>query len=179
VIKIRTLHVFTLLAAVAALALAGCGGDDNNDSGANSGGGGGSSGGGAETNAETQPSSGGAAEVTLANVPKVGMVLVNPEGFTLYEFEKDKGSTSTCNGGCAEAWPPLTTEGAPEPGNGATASKLGTSKRSDGSEQVTYAGRPLYTFTGDSEPGEANGNGLDNFGAKWFALDAEGEKASP
>ena len=158
-IKIRTLPLLALLAAVAALALAGCGGDDDNGSAGNGGGGG--------------------SEVALANVPGTGMALVNSEGFTLYEFEKDKGSTSTCNSGCAEAWPPLTTEGAPEPGNGATASKLGTSKRSDGSEQVTYAGRPLYTFTGDSEPGEANGNDLDEFGAKWFALNAQGAKAAP
>ncbi|HET6997929.1 MAG TPA: hypothetical protein VFI03_05005 [Solirubrobacterales bacterium] len=174
-LEIRTLQVFALLAAVAALALAGCGGGDDNTTSGNEGG---SSGGEAETKAETQPSTSGAA-VSLSEVPSVGMVLVNTEGFTLYEFEKDKGSTSTCNGACAEAWPPLTTEGAPKAGNGATESKLGTSKRSDGSEQVTYGGRPLYTFAGDTKAGEANGNGLDNFGAKWFALNAQGEKASP
>jgi predicted lipoprotein with Yx(FWY)xxD motif len=84
--------------------------------------------------------------------------------------------TSSCYGACAKAWPPLLTEGEPHPSNGAEGAKLGTTKRKDGSEQVTYAGHPLYTYTGDQGPGEANGNDVDAFGAEWYALTASGEE---
>jgi predicted lipoprotein with Yx(FWY)xxD motif len=180
---IKVTHALALLAVAMVLAIAGCGGgDDNNSGGAGAGGGANESseglyGGGAETNAETQPSSGGPASVSLANVSNLGMVLVDSKGFTLYLFAKDTGTTSTCNGACAQAWPPLTTEGAPQAGNGASAPELGTSKRSDGSVQVTYAGHPVYTYSADTKPGEANGNGLTAFGAVWSVLNAKGEKA--
>jgi predicted lipoprotein with Yx(FWY)xxD motif len=102
------------------------------------------------------------------------MVLVDSEGFTVYSFAKDKGTTSSCYGACAETWPPVTTEGAPTSGEGAASSKLGTTKRKDGTVQVTYAGKPLYTFVEDSQPGEANGNGVTFFGGEWNALDQNG-----
>jgi predicted lipoprotein with Yx(FWY)xxD motif len=175
---IKLTHALALLAVATALALAGCGDDDSSDTG-NGGGGntessGGLYGGGETTNAEPET---GAANVSLTNVPNLGMILVDSKGFTLYLFAKDKGTTSTCNGGCAQAWPPLTTEGAPQASNGASSPELGTSKRSDGTTQVTYAGHPLYTYSADTEPGEANGNGLNAFGAVWNAMNAEGGKA--
>jgi predicted lipoprotein with Yx(FWY)xxD motif len=171
---------FALLAAVFALAIAGCGGSDNGsdnsgNTGDSSASAGGAYGGGGSENAASE-SEAGAANVSLASVGDLGMVLVDSKGFTLYDFHKDKGTTSTCNGACAQAWPPMTTEGAPTVGNGAKESMLGTTTRADGTEQVTYAGHPLYTFTGDKKPGEANGNDIDAFGAEWYALMANGEE---
>jgi predicted lipoprotein with Yx(FWY)xxD motif len=104
-------------------------------------------------------------------------VVVDSKGFTVYDFHKDEGTVSSCYGACAEGWPPVLTEGAPRSGEGALAAKLGTIKRKDGTTQVTYAGHPLYTFAGDSKPGEANGNDVDAFGAEWYALKASGEEA--
>lgn len=164
-----------LFAIVAALAIAGCG------SGGSGGGYGGSSetSGGSEaknSGSEAASSGSGAAVLAIATAPKVGPVLVDSRGFTVYDFHKDKGTTSSCYGACAEGWPPVTTEGAPTAGAGAMSAKLGTTKRKDGTTQVTYAGHPLYTFAGDSKPGEANGNDVDAFGAEWYALEANGEE---
>jgi predicted lipoprotein with Yx(FWY)xxD motif len=106
-------------------------------------------------------------------------VLVDSEGLTLYYFQKDKkgSGVSKCEGACAEGWPPLTTEGEPEATSGINASMLGTIKRSDGTTQVTYAGWPLYTFVEDSKPGEDNGTDSTAFGASWYPLHADGQKA--
>ena len=112
--------------------------------------------------------------LTVASAPKVGPVLVDPKGFTVYDFHKDKGTTSSCYGACAKVWPPVTTEGAPTAGEGAMSAKLGTTKRKDGTVQVTYAGHPLYTYVADKKPGEANGNDFSSFGAQWYALHANG-----
>jgi predicted lipoprotein with Yx(FWY)xxD motif len=173
----KTPYAFALLAVAAVLAIAGCG--SSSDSNETSGGVYGGKGGSASSGATTSPSTegGAVAVLTVASAPKVGPVLVDSKGFTVYDFQKDKGTTSSCYGACAEGWPPVTTEGAPMTGEGATASKLGTSKRKDGSTQVTYAGHPLYTFAGDSKPGEANGNDVDAFGAEWYALKGSGEEA--
>ena len=104
----------------------------------------------------------------------LGTFLVGPDGRTLYLFEKDTGTTSACAGACATAWPPLTTTGAPTAGGAAEASLLGTTKRQDGTTEVTYAGHPLYYYAGDMAPGEANGQGLDQFGAEWYVLSPSG-----
>jgi predicted lipoprotein with Yx(FWY)xxD motif len=119
----------------------------------------------------------GAAVLTVATAPEVGAVLVDSDGFTVYDFHKDKGTTSSCYGACAGIWPPVLTEGAPQVGEGATASKLGTTKRKDGTMQVTYAGHPLYTYAADKKPGEANGNDIDSYGGEWYALQGSGEEA--
>jgi len=119
----------------------------------------------------------GAGVVSLGNVQKLGMVLVDSNGMTLYDFHKDNGTTSSCYGPCAEGWPPMLTEGEPTVGNGASASKLGTTERKDGTTQVTYAGHPLYTFVEDKKPGEANGNDVSAFGGQWYALKGSGEEA--
>jgi len=194
---IRKTHAFALLAvlAVAAIAIAGCGG------GGSSYGSGESSSGSSNENASSESSSGsgsryggssesksassesppgaesGAGVVSLGNAQKLGMILVDSNGMTLYDFHKDKGTTSSCYGPCAEGWPPMLTEGEPTVGNGAMASKLGTTERKDGTTQVTYAGHPLYTFVEDKKPGEANGNDVSAFGGQWYALKGNGEEA--
>lgn len=176
--RTQTTFAMALLALAAVLAIAGCGSSSNsNESGGAYGGKGGS----ATTeasSAESPPGAeSGAAVLTVASAQKVGPVLVDSEGFTVYDFHKDKGTVSSCYGPCAAGWPPLTTEGAPTAGEGATSSKLGTTKRKDGTMQVTYAGHPLYTFVEDKKPGEANGNDVDAFGAQWYALKGSGEEA--
>ncbi|MBS1890686.1 MAG: hypothetical protein JST59_05300 [Actinobacteria bacterium] len=90
---------------------------------------------------------------------------------TVYDFTVDEGTRSNCYGGCEAAWPPVTTTGKPTAGEGAMAADLGTTKRKDGTLQVTYKGHPLYTFTGDQGPGEANGNESEG---TWFVLDEAG-----
>jgi len=169
----QTTCSLTLLALLGALALAGCGGGDSSGGGYGGGGGTGTTADTTQVEAAPNPEE-GATFVSVASVSDLGQILVDSKGHTLYDFHKDQGATSSCYGACAEAWPPLLTEGEPHPSNGADGAKLGTTKRKDGSEQVTYAGRPLYTFTGDKGPGEANGNDVDAFGAEWYALTPSG-----
>ena len=104
----------------------------------------------------------------------LGTVLVDSQGRTLYLFNADKGTKSACSGACTSAWPPLRVSGKPTVGGGAAASELGTTQRSDGQREVTYNGHPLYTYIGDSKPGDVNGQGLTAFGAAWFALSPSG-----
>src|ERR1700721_2070177 len=87
----------------------------------------------------------------------LGTILVDSQGRTLYLFTHDSGSTSTCTGACAAAWPPLVTNGAPTATTGAMASLLGTTKRADGTTQVTYNGHPLYRFGKEAGPGQPTG----------------------
>ncbi len=171
----RTLPAIALAAVVLALAVAGCGSSsDSTETG-----GGGAYGGGSSTAATTAPSpeATNAAVVSAASAPKLGKIIVDSEGMTLYDFHKDKGTTSACYGACAKVWPPLTTEGKPQTGEGAMPSKLGTTKRSDGTIQVTYAGHPLYLYVADTKPGDAKGNDFSQFGAQWYALKPSGEEA--
>lgn len=167
----RATHAIAVLAVGAAIAIVGCGDSDNSSSGGLYG-----SGGSTTTTSSARTTSGGAAVVSTADVPKLGRILVDAKGFTLYDFHKDKGTKSACNGACAKLWPPLTTEGAPQPRDGASASMLGTSKRSDGTTQVTYAGQPLYTYAADTKPGDAKGNDFDSYGGEWYALQPNGQE---
>lgn len=165
----RTMTAVAALALVAMLAIAGCGSSSNS---------GGAYGGGESTKSTSteSPASGTAAIVSVTSVPKLGRILVDSKGFTLYDFHKDKGGKSACYGACASVWPPLTSEGAPQAEEGAETSKLGTTERKDGTAQVTYAGHPLYTYTADTKPGEANGNDFSSYGAQWYALLPSGEE---
>ena len=102
-------------------------------------------------------------------------VLTNSEGFTLYSFGLDTPTKSNCNGPCATNWPPV--KGAvTAPGVKGT---VGTIKRSDGSIQATFDGRPLYTFAADTSPGQAKGNGLRAFGGVWREDTTSGRAAAP
>jgi predicted lipoprotein with Yx(FWY)xxD motif len=105
---------------------------------------------------------------------KLGMILVNSKGRTLYLFMKDRSGKSACSASCATYWPPLHSKGKPTAGSGVKASLVGTTKRSDGSMQVTYNKHPLYTYALDKRAGQTNGEGSPNFGAKGWAVSAKG-----
>ncbi|MDX6601782.1 MAG: hypothetical protein QOF13_984 [Solirubrobacterales bacterium] len=171
----KPFFAFGALALTAALAFAGCGSSDSSSSG----GAYGSSGESTAKSASSESSGGGPiAIVSATTVPKLGKVIVDSKGFTLYDFHKDKGGKSSCYGACEQVWPPLTTGGKPQAGEGAMASKLGTTKRKDGTLQVTYAGWPLYTYVEDKKPGDAKGHDFSSFGAQWYALLPSGQEAA-
>jgi predicted lipoprotein with Yx(FWY)xxD motif len=174
---------FTPLAAGAALALAllaaGCGGSSTASAGSSGTAGGStasSSGGlyGRPPATTTTTTASGPATVAVRRT-SLGGVLVDGSGMTLYLFEKDTGPKSTCNGACAAAWPPLTTNGAPKAETGVAAAKLGTTKRADGTMQVTYNGHPLYGYVVDQNPGDTTGQAIDAFGAEWYVLSPKGD----
>ena len=116
----------------------------------------------------------GATTIAVASNLKLGQILVDGAGKTLYLFVADSGSSSTCYTGCAQLWPPVLTSGPPQAGTGATASLLGTTTRTDGKTEVTYAGHPLYYFVSDKQAGDATGQGVDSFGALWWVVSASG-----
>ena len=99
---------------------------------------------------------------------------MGPDGRTLYLFEKDTGTQSTCSGACAMAWPPLLTTGAPKASGAAKSALLGTTMRDDGTVEVTYAGHPVYYFSGDAKPGDTAGQEVEAFGAEWYVLAPSG-----
>ncbi len=115
--------------------------------------------------AASSPASSG----TALKSAKIGgtMVLTNAEGFTLYWFAPDTPAKSNCNGSCATFWPPV--KGPATSGPGVTG-KLGTITRSDGTAQAAYNGHPLYTYVGDTAPGQAKGNGLNVSGGVWHEV---------
>lgn len=129
-----------------------------------------------ETSATAEQSAPKGAAAVAVDSGKLGRTLVDGKGRTLYLFEADKTEKSTCSGGCAKAWPPLLTKGKPKAGKGVKAGLLGSTTRKGGKKEVTYNGHPLYLFEGDATPGDTNGQGLDQFGAKWFVLDAHGNE---
>jgi predicted lipoprotein with Yx(FWY)xxD motif len=146
-----------LLAAIT-LALAACGGGD--DGGA-----------GPATQAPTTTAAEAASGTTVAVASsRLGDILVDRDGRTLYAFTKDNGDQSACGGQCASTWPALT--GSATAGTGVQAALLSTSVQADGKAQVTYGGKPLYHFAGDAKPGDTNGQGVGN---AWFVLTADGE----
>jgi predicted lipoprotein with Yx(FWY)xxD motif len=147
-----------LLAALA-VALAACGGSDNGGSGS------------AATSAPTTTAAQAASGTTVAVASsKLGDILVDADGRTLYAFAKDKGDQSACTGNCATNWPALT--GPATAGTGVQATLLSTSMQANGTDQVTYGGKPLYHFAGDAKPGDTNGQGMGNV---WFVLAANGQ----
>lgn len=129
---------------------------------------------GESTGSATGPAKGenGGRAVGTAVVPGVGTVLVDAEGFTLYYFTPDEAGEPTCTSGCAGTWPPATVSAVPKdtglPGT------LGTTTSPSGGMQLTYEGWPLYTYSGDAEPGQANGQGV---GGVWFAMTPDGPSA--
>ena len=135
-----------------------------------------SSAGGASVTPASPPGGGGAASVGTADVGDLGTVLVDGTGMTLYLFESDTGSTSNCTDACAGTWPALTTHGDATATGGADASLLGTTTRDDGSTQVTYDGHPIYRYSGDTAPGQANG---EDIGGVWYAVSAQGTAVEP
>jgi predicted lipoprotein with Yx(FWY)xxD motif len=98
-------------------------------------------------------------------------VLTNAQGLTLYWFAPDTSTKSNCNGSCATIWPPV--KGPAVAGAGVTGT-LTTITRSDGSKQAAYNGHPLYTYTGDTAPGQSTGNGLNVNGGLWHEVTVSG-----
>lgn len=165
-----------ILAAVAVMAIAGCGGSSSSDSSSSD-----------TSNSAppagydapaTTPSTSSATTIDTAKNPDLGTILVDSKGNTLYLFKKDKGGKSSCDGACAAAWPPVTTTGDAKAGSGVKASLLGTTARTDGTTQVTYNNWPLYLYQGDSKPGDTNGNDFSQFGAQWYAVTPTGDQAA-
>ena len=180
--RIRSLRVAVPIAAIA-VAAAACGGatggyggsaSSASPSASSSSTGSGSAGNGYGGGGSTTSS--GAATVEVASNGKLGKILVDSKGRTLYLFLKDSGSASSCSGACAQVWPPLTTTGTPKVGGAAKSSLLGTTKRNDSNTEVTYHGHPLYYYQGDSKPGQTQGEGLKQFGAEWYVLSPSGDK---
>ncbi|MET0512064.1 MAG: hypothetical protein ABW135_10345 [Thermoleophilaceae bacterium] len=146
---------------LAAVALASCGGSSNSKPIAS---------------APPRTASGQPATLGVEN-SNLGKILVDSQGRTLYLFQGDTGTKSNCSGACASNWPPLTSAN-PKVGKGASASMTGTTKRSDGTTQVTYNGHPLYTFSGDSSPGQTSGQGVNAFGALWYVVSPAGQQVT-
>jgi predicted lipoprotein with Yx(FWY)xxD motif len=109
----------------------------------------------------------------LVRVTSVGGVLADARGHTLYSYAADNGRTPMCYAACASLWPPFLTNAQPLAGIGAKVKLLGTTKRKDGKLQVTYAGHPLYFFSGDAKAAQIKGQGYQG---SWWALAASGAK---
>jgi predicted lipoprotein with Yx(FWY)xxD motif len=151
------------LAVVSALVLAACGGSSSGGNNSPS------------TSAGATPGVASTTPIITAKSGSLGTFLTDAKGRTLYLWDADHSAMSTCNGACAQDWPPLTTKAAPKAGAGVKASLLGTSKRSDGTKEVTYAGHPLYYYAGDTAPGQTTGQGSAAFGAPWWVVTPGGK----
>ncbi len=120
----------------------------------------------ATTGAVTEPT------ISVATDAKLGKILVDQKGMTLYAFTKDTADTSNCTGNCLKAWPPLMSQGSPKAGSGVDASLLGTATLADGSKIVTYNHMPLYYWAKDSKPGDTTGQDV---GKVWFVVSPDGK----
>ena len=158
-------------ATLVALGVAGCGGDDDE-------------GGGSADAVTTQ-----AEETTAATAPEkkgrpgteikvsdsdFGSILFDGEDQAIYLFTKENSDRSKCFGACAEAWPPVLTEGEPQAGSGAKGGLLGTTERRDGTTQVTYNGHPLYYYVEDG-PNQVLCHDVEEFGGIWYVVEPNGE----
>jgi predicted lipoprotein with Yx(FWY)xxD motif len=166
---------FTLIAVAAlgfGIAVAACGGSSSSSaapaSGTNASAGGGA--GGYGYGGGGGSSSASAVTLKTASSP-LGSILVDQDGKTLYLFEADSKNKSNCSGGCLNLWPPIMANGKATAGSGVSAGMIGAAT---GSSQVTYAGHPLYWFSGDTKAGDTNGEGLDDFGGEWYAISPAG-----
>lgn len=112
---------------------------------------------------------------------KRGKVLATANGHSLYLFTADKGTTSNCSGSCAATWKPLVTTGRPvaAANSGVNAKLLGTTRRTNGSVQVTYKSHPLYSFAGDKKPGQISGEGANAFHGHWYVVNTSGNAVKP
>lgn len=119
---------------------------------------------------------GGTASSTVSlRSTKLGSILVNSKGHTLYLFAKDRAGKSSCTGTCARYWPPLVSRVRPTAGQGVRKSLLGTTRRANGTLQVTYNRHPLYTYDDDERAGQTRGQRELAFGARWYVVSAAGK----
>lgn len=117
------------------------------------------------------------ATISVGTVSGLGQVLVNGQGHTLYVFMPDNHTKVTCTGSCAQLWPPAKLSGSQKPAAAAGAVKaslLSSDPDPEGGRVATYAGWPLYTYVGDSSPGQATGQGLEASGGLWYAISPAG-----
>lgn len=112
--------------------------------------------------------------LVAAEVSSLGKVMANQQGMTLYSFTKDTAQVSTCYDACAKQWPPLLAEGKEITFTGVPQSMVGTTKRKDGTRQITINKMPVYMYAKDVAPGDANGQAM---GGTWFAVTPEGKRA--
>jgi predicted lipoprotein with Yx(FWY)xxD motif len=105
--------------------------------------------------------------ILVAHNVSLGAILVNPQGRTLYYFIPERGGSIVCTGQCTSVWPPSFTAGSSAPAAAGVSGQLGVVARAGG-EQITYNRWPLYTFAGDMQAGQTNGQGVFGFGGKWF-----------
>lgn len=177
--RMTTAAVTCAAAALLAASLTGCSGSTTKAAGSQPSSGG-SSGGAAATASATPVSTASVAQATVAtkSAGKLGTILVNGRGRTLYLFAADTSKNSTCTGACAAAWPPLLTSGSAVAGTGAKQNLLSTTTRSGGAKQVTYDNHPLYLFAGDAASGQTNGQGLTQFGALWWVVNPSGKQVT-
>jgi len=115
------------------------------------------------------------AATLTAHSSRYGRILFDGRGRVLYLFARDRGGRSSCSGACAKAWPPFLTKGAPRTLSGVNAKLLGTTRRSDGTLQVTYAKHPLYYFKEDTKPGQIKCQNVSNFGGLWLVVAPSGK----
>jgi predicted lipoprotein with Yx(FWY)xxD motif len=129
---------------------------------------------GGSTGASTPSTAATGTKIAIATDAKLGQILVDSSGKTVYLFVADTGTASTCYTTCATIWPPVLTTGAPQAGAGAQSSLLGTTARTDGTTEVTYAGHPLYYFVQDKAAGDTKGQGINGFGGLWWVMSPSG-----
>lgn len=129
-----------------------------------------------QSSAATAAGSGAKVTIMARSLPSVGTVLVTSSGYTLYMFQPDNRRAVTCTAVCAATWPPLTLPAgtALVAGPGIKASLLGTDPETSGGRVITYNGWPLYTYTGDVQPGQATGQAIDLNGGEWYVLRPSG-----
>jgi predicted lipoprotein with Yx(FWY)xxD motif len=119
----------------------------------------------------TQAGTGG---MVIAHRSAFGEILFDGRGYVLYAFTRDPRRQSVCRGACARAWPPYLVNARPRAGARVAEPRLGTTKRPDGSLQVTYAGRPLYYYVGDRKPGQILCQNVTEFGGTWRVVRSSG-----
>jgi predicted lipoprotein with Yx(FWY)xxD motif len=134
--------------------------------------------GGYSSSAKSAPSTAAGATATRVGTAqtRLGPILVDGSGRSLYLFESDPADKSICTGACTSLWPPLTATANVHATGGAAAGQLGALNRTDGSMQVSYHGHPLYYFAGDHKPGDITGEGLNQFGGSWDVISPAGNK---
>ena len=128
-------------------------------------------GGGSGGNAAS-PTSAPAASSVTTTTSKLGKILTDAQGRTLYLFTKDSTASSSCTGTCLSVWPAFDSSGAAQAGGGASPTLLGTAPGS--AAQVTYNGHPLYYYVGDTKAGDTNGQDLNQFGGSWYVVSPAG-----
>ncbi|MFL5827976.1 MAG: hypothetical protein ACJ76V_15745 [Thermoleophilaceae bacterium] len=161
--KTRTRVGGVLAIGVVALVVAGCGGGGSGSSNSSS------------SSGSSPSKTAGGATLAAQSTP-LGNILTTGGGRTLYLFSKETQPKSMCSGACASNWPPFTATKKPAVSGGASTADISLVRRSDGKKQVTYNGHPLYFFSGDSSTGQTNGQGVNAFGAPWWAVSPAGSK---